>query len=159
MVTQVGYSVVGRSRGWVAPCAICTWHVATRSASFLVEPQNQGQRFVSDLASKPLGRFLAVWPQSLLRRFSPVWPQNWWRRFFSVWPQNQWWISWLSLKTKVVEGFPIWASTPAALVWRFGPQNYRDGLLVWASKSSGLRFVGCATKPIKGGRRGTRVEI
>jgi hypothetical protein len=24
----------------------------------LVEPQNQGQRFVSGLASKPLGRFL-----------------------------------------------------------------------------------------------------
>jgi hypothetical protein len=26
-------------------------------------------------------------------------------------------VSWLSLKTKVVEGFPIWASKPAALVW------------------------------------------
>jgi hypothetical protein len=25
--------------------------------------------------------------------------------------------SWLSLKTKVVEGFPVWASKPAALVW------------------------------------------
>jgi hypothetical protein len=24
----------------------------------MVEPQNQGRRFVSDLASKPLGRFL-----------------------------------------------------------------------------------------------------
>jgi hypothetical protein len=24
---------------------------------------------------------------------------------------------WLSLKTKVVEGFPVWASKPAALVW------------------------------------------
>jgi hypothetical protein len=29
-----------------------------RSVSFLVEPQNQGQRLVSDLASKPVGRFL-----------------------------------------------------------------------------------------------------
>jgi hypothetical protein len=27
------------------------------------------------------------------------------------------WISWLSLKTKVVEGFPVWASKPAALIW------------------------------------------
>jgi hypothetical protein len=27
------------------------------------------------------------------------------------------WVSWLSLKTKVVEGFPVWASKPAALVW------------------------------------------
>jgi hypothetical protein len=26
-------------------------------------------------------------------------------------------VSWLSLKTKVVEGFPVWASKPAALVW------------------------------------------
>jgi hypothetical protein len=42
----------------VAPCAVCTVHVETRSAGFLVEPQNQGQRFVSGLASKPLGRFL-----------------------------------------------------------------------------------------------------
>jgi hypothetical protein len=75
--------------------------VETRSAGFLVEPQNQGRRFVSGLASKPLGRFLVIWPQNLLRllslvwpqnqwrRFSPVWPQNWWRRFLPVWPQNR----------------------------------------------------------------------
>jgi hypothetical protein len=37
-----------------------------------VWPQNLLWRFVSDLASKPLGRFL------------PVWPQNRWRRFLSV---------------------------------------------------------------------------
>jgi hypothetical protein len=36
---------------------VCTCHVETRSAGFLVEPQNQGRRFVSGLASKPLGRF------------------------------------------------------------------------------------------------------
>jgi hypothetical protein len=28
--------------GRVAPCAVCTWHVETRSAGFFVEPQNQG---------------------------------------------------------------------------------------------------------------------
>jgi hypothetical protein len=56
MVAQVGYSVAGRSRGRVTLCAVCTWHVETRGASFLVEPQNQGRRFVSGLASKPLGR-------------------------------------------------------------------------------------------------------
>jgi hypothetical protein len=82
-------SVVGRSRGRVAPCAVCTCHVETTSAGFLVEPQNQGRRFVSGLASKPLGWFLAVWPQNLLRRLSPVWPQNWCRWFFPVWPQNR----------------------------------------------------------------------
>jgi hypothetical protein len=27
------------------------------------------------------------------------------------------WVSWLSLKTNVVEGFPVWASKSAALVW------------------------------------------
>jgi hypothetical protein len=58
MVAHVGYSVAGRSRGRVASCAVCTWHVETQSAGFLVEPQNQGRRFVSGLASKPLGRFL-----------------------------------------------------------------------------------------------------
>jgi hypothetical protein len=62
MVAQVGYSIAGRSRGQVTPCVVCTRHVETRSAGFLVEPQNHGQRFVSGLASKPLGRFSPVWP-------------------------------------------------------------------------------------------------
>jgi hypothetical protein len=105
MVAQVEYSVAGRSRGRVTPCAVCTWHVETRSVGFLVEPQNQGRWFVSGLTSKPLG-----W-------FSPVWPQNWWQRFFPVWPQNRWSVSWLSLKTKVVQGFPVCASKPIAMVW------------------------------------------
>jgi hypothetical protein len=39
------------------------------------------------------------------------------------------------------------------------PQNHRDGFLVWASKPSRLWFVGCATKPMEGGRCETRVEI
>jgi hypothetical protein len=106
LVQRTGDGHTGRVlSGRVALCAVCTVHVAMRSAGFLVEPQNQGRRFVSGLASKPLGRF------------SQVWPQNSWRRFLSVWPQNQWWISWLSLKTKVIEGFPVWASKPAAAVW------------------------------------------
>jgi hypothetical protein len=69
MVAHVGYSVAGWSRGRVAPSAVCTCYVETRSAGVLVEPQNQGQWFVSGLASKPLGRF------------SPVWPQNQWHGF------------------------------------------------------------------------------
>jgi hypothetical protein len=36
---------------------------------------------------------------------------------FPVWPQNRWSVSWLSLKTKVVEGFSVWVSKPAGLVW------------------------------------------
>jgi hypothetical protein len=61
MVTQVGNSVAGRSRGQVTSCTVCTVHVEMRSAGFLVEPQNQGRRFDSGLASKPLGRFSSVW--------------------------------------------------------------------------------------------------
>jgi hypothetical protein len=40
--------------------AVCGLHraVETRSADFLVEPQNQGRRFISGLTSKPLRRFL-----------------------------------------------------------------------------------------------------
>jgi hypothetical protein len=60
MVAQVGYLVVGRSRGRVAPCAVYTVHVEMRSTGFLVEPQNQGRRFVSGLASKSLGHFLRL---------------------------------------------------------------------------------------------------
>jgi hypothetical protein len=64
MVAQVGYSMAGRSRGRVMPCAVCTVYMETRSVGFLVEPQNQGRRFVSGLASKPLGRFSLVCPQN-----------------------------------------------------------------------------------------------
>jgi hypothetical protein len=43
----VGYSVVRRFRGRVTLCAVYTMHMETRSAGFLVQPQNQGQRFLS----------------------------------------------------------------------------------------------------------------
>jgi hypothetical protein len=33
---QVGYSLVGRSRGWVTLCAVCTVHKETRSAGFWI---------------------------------------------------------------------------------------------------------------------------
>jgi hypothetical protein len=62
MVAQVGYSVAERLRGRVVSCAVCTWHVETSSAGFLVEPQNQGRRFMSGLTSKLLERFSSVWP-------------------------------------------------------------------------------------------------
>jgi hypothetical protein len=39
---HVGYSVVGRSRGQVTLCAVYTMHKETKSAGFLVWPQNQG---------------------------------------------------------------------------------------------------------------------
>jgi hypothetical protein len=39
-------------------CAVCTVHIETRSASFMVEPQNQSRQFVSGLTSKPLGHLI-----------------------------------------------------------------------------------------------------
>jgi hypothetical protein len=51
------------------PCVVCTVHVETRSAGFLVELQNQGQRFVGGLASKPLGRFVTSLTSKPLRWF------------------------------------------------------------------------------------------
>jgi hypothetical protein len=59
MVAQVRYFMAGQSRGWVTLCVVCTVHKETRNTSFLVEPQNQGRLFVSDLASKPLGQFVS----------------------------------------------------------------------------------------------------
>jgi hypothetical protein len=67
MVAQVRYSVAGRSRGQVALCAVYTVHMEMRSAGFLVEPQNQGRRFVSGLTSKPFERFSLIWPQNRWR--------------------------------------------------------------------------------------------
>jgi hypothetical protein len=72
---------------------------------------------------------------------SPVWPQNRWRQFLwfdlktggndFLWfdlktggdgfsglaSKSMVTISWLSLKTEVVEGFPVWASKPVTTVW------------------------------------------
>jgi hypothetical protein len=35
---HIGYSIAGQSGGRVMPCAVCTVHVETRRAGFLVEP-------------------------------------------------------------------------------------------------------------------------
>jgi hypothetical protein len=69
MVAQVGYSVVGRSRGRVAPCAVCTGHVETRSAGFLVEPQNQGGGGFSGLVLKTGSSGLVIWASKSPRWF------------------------------------------------------------------------------------------
>jgi hypothetical protein len=37
---QISYLMVRRSKGWVTSCMVSTVHKETRSASFLVEPQN-----------------------------------------------------------------------------------------------------------------------
>jgi hypothetical protein len=69
MVTQVEYSVAGRSRGQVAPCVVCTGHVETRSVGFLAEPQNQGGGGFPGLGLK-IGSFsLVIWASKSPRRF------------------------------------------------------------------------------------------
>jgi hypothetical protein len=112
MVAQVEYSVAGQAGGWMTPCVVCTVHVETRSAGFLVEPQNKGRWFVSGLASKPLGWIVSGLVSKPLGRFLPVWPQNQWRRFLPVWLQNRW------------PGFPC-----------LGLKTCIYGLLIWALKS------------------------
>jgi hypothetical protein len=69
MVTQVGYSMAGRSRGRVTPCAVCTGHVETRSAGFLVEPQNQGGGGFPSLGLKNGSSGLVIWVLKSPRRF------------------------------------------------------------------------------------------
>jgi hypothetical protein len=69
MVAQVGYSVAGRSRGRVAPCAVCTGHEETRSAGFLVEPQNQGGEGFPGLVLKTGSYGLVIWTSKSSRRF------------------------------------------------------------------------------------------
>jgi hypothetical protein len=66
---QVGHSVARWSRGGVMLCAVYTVHKEKRSVGFLVEPQNQCQRFVSGLASKLLGLFVSGLASKSLERF------------------------------------------------------------------------------------------
>jgi hypothetical protein len=77
----------------MVPCAVRTWHVETRSVSFLVETQNQGQRFVM------------VWPENHsegFHRFGLKIGDDGFCRF--------------DLNSGG-EGFPVWASKLTALVW------------------------------------------
>jgi hypothetical protein len=67
---------------------VCTVHVETMSAGFLVEPQNQGRWFVSGLASKPLGRLVSDLASKPLGRFISGLASKPLRRFLLIWPQN-----------------------------------------------------------------------
>jgi hypothetical protein len=62
----LGGWVVERSDG--AVCG-CTWHVKTRSAGFLVEPQNQGGGGFPGLGLKTGSSGLVIWASKSPRRF------------------------------------------------------------------------------------------
>jgi hypothetical protein len=79
VVTQVGYSAARRSRGRVTLCAVCTWHVETRSAGFLVEPQNQGGGGFPGLGLKITTTVSWFGPQNQVGFGLLVAPQNRWR--------------------------------------------------------------------------------
>jgi hypothetical protein len=143
MVTHVGYSVAGRLRGRVAPCVIYTVHVETRSASFLVEPQNQGQWF--DL--KTTG--------TVSHRFEP---QNRWRRFVSGLASKPVATVFSSLISKLVTTVSPGLSSKPAVGFLVEPQNQGGegfpglslkidsfGLVIWASKSP-RQFLGLCLK-------------
>jgi hypothetical protein len=77
-----------------------------------------------------------------------------------------------SLASKLVATVSLGLASKSVVGFLVEPQNQDGGgfsglglktgsfgLVIWGSKSSGLQFVGCATKPTEGGRHGTRVEI
>jgi hypothetical protein len=99
MVTQVGYSVAERLKCREVLCAVYTVHVEMMSTGFLVEPENQGRRFVSGLASKPVVTVFSGLASKLVSQISQVGPKN-----------RQLWFSDLSLKI-------------TAMISWFEPQN------------------------------------
>jgi hypothetical protein len=116
--TQVGYSVAGRLRGRMMLCVVCTMHEETRSVSFLVEPQNQGRRFVSDLASKSLRWFVSGLASKTTETVCQWFGYKTTRMVFSgsdskpVGMVSPCWPS----KPVVALGSPVWASKLAAMV-------------------------------------------
>jgi hypothetical protein len=102
---------------------VCTMHEEMRSAGFLVDPQNQGQRFISDLASKslgwfvsglaskPLGRFISGLASKPIGWFILFWPQNQWLQVSRFEPQN-WQLQFGDLGIKIT-----------AMIFWFRPQN------------------------------------
>jgi hypothetical protein len=175
--------VAGWLRGRVTLCAVCTVHVETRSASFLIEPQNQGQRFVSGLASKPVatvlrlglkigtdgfsrfglktgGGFLGWASKSRWWRISRFSPQNWQLRLGDLGLKTTTTVSWFGPQNQADYGLSV------------VPQNRREGddvghtsrssrlLCVEVNQArvsqSGLKTDGGVTA---GGARDTIVEV
>jgi hypothetical protein len=85
---KVRYSVVGRSRDRVTLCAVCTVHKETRSASFLVEPQNQVHR-VSRFGPQNQHLWFSDLGLKITVMVSWFGPQNQEGYGFSVAPQNR----------------------------------------------------------------------
>jgi uncharacterized protein YegP (UPF0339 family) len=130
MVAQVGYSVVGRSRGRVAPCAVYNWHVELGA-------------WVSWLSLKTKVDGLSV-----------VWLQNHWNGFSSVCASKLMAMvcEWFGLKTS---GDGFWRfglktycdsfrwfglKTSGDGFWRFSLKTCCDGFCWFGLKTSGDGF-------------------
>jgi hypothetical protein len=101
---------------------VCTWYVETRSAGFLVEPQNQGRRFVSGLASKPVATVFASLASKLVVTVSP------------------------GLASKPAVGFLVESQNQGGGGFPgLGLKTGSSGLVMWASKSP-RRFLGLVLK-------------
>jgi hypothetical protein len=81
MITQVEYSVAGRSADQVTLCVVCTVHEEAMSTYFLVQLHNQGRRFdlkisrtvFSNLSSKSMATiFSGLTSKSVATIFSDL---------------------------------------------------------------------------------------
>jgi hypothetical protein len=92
---HVGNSVVRRSRGRVILCVACTMRKETRSACFLVQPQNQGRQI------------LPIWAQNRWLRVSLFGPQNRQLRFRDLGLKTTTAVSWFVPPNQVGYGLSI----------------------------------------------------
>jgi hypothetical protein len=159
MVAHVSCSVAGRSGGRVMPCAVCTVHVETRSTDFLVDPQNQSLRFVSGLASKPLGwfvigltskplgRFISGLTSKPLGRFISDLASKSLGRFLPVWPQNRGlWVSRFGPQNRQLQFGDLNLKITVTVYW-FEPQNQVGMVCRLRRKTDGrMRWCGTCVK-------------
>jgi hypothetical protein len=97
---------------------VCEWFgLKTTQMIFAGLTSKQVVTVSSGFASKPAMTVFFGLASKPVATVSPVWPQNWWRQFLPIWPQNRRSVSWLSLKTKVVDGFSVWASKSTYSIW------------------------------------------
>jgi hypothetical protein len=101
----------------VTLCAICTVHVEMRSAGFLVELQNKGCAVCQWFGPKTTGMvFSGLTSKPVVTVFSGLSLKPVVMVFSGLASKSVATVFWLSLKTKVVEGFLVVALKPVATI-------------------------------------------